>query len=154
MNEVLLVRAGAAGGSRATTATLLAQSAHALLDGGMAPAVEGDDDETTVSATREPAVRAQLEQQQRLVADLTAAGVRSLRIGTSAPFPRQRTSSVERDRSRQSAARARRPDVERVAQRRADDRLRSRQNATQLISIQVALGIARVRRPSCCSPGG
>jgi diguanylate cyclase (GGDEF)-like protein/PAS domain S-box-containing protein len=54
--------------------SLLAQSAQVLLDGGTAPSVEGDDDETTIAAATDPTLRAQLRQEQRLVADLTASG--------------------------------------------------------------------------------
>src|SRR5207244_48314 len=56
------------------TASLLAASANALLEGGTVPAVEGDDDETTLAAVSDPVVRAQLEQEQRLVTDLSRTG--------------------------------------------------------------------------------
>ena len=49
-------------------------SADALLNGGTAPSVYGDDDETKLSSARGAAVRAQLEQERRLVVDLTAIG--------------------------------------------------------------------------------
>jgi diguanylate cyclase (GGDEF)-like protein/PAS domain S-box-containing protein len=73
VEEILLVRSGNTADPR-HIGTLLAQSARVLLDGGTAPAVEGDDDETTISAATDPALRAQLVQEQRLVADLTASG--------------------------------------------------------------------------------
>ena len=73
VNEVLLVRSGHVA-DPAHTAQLLAESATVLLDGGVAPEVEGDDDETTVSGATDPGVRAQLEQARKLVADLTATG--------------------------------------------------------------------------------
>jgi diguanylate cyclase (GGDEF)-like protein/PAS domain S-box-containing protein len=56
------------------TGLLLKQSARALLDGGLAPAVEGDDDETTIPREVNPVVRAQLMQEERLVNDLVASG--------------------------------------------------------------------------------
>jgi diguanylate cyclase (GGDEF)-like protein/PAS domain S-box-containing protein len=73
VKEVLLRRAGAQA-DPTYIGQLLAESARALLDGGVAPAVPGDDDETKLSAATGSAVRAQLEQQRRLVADLTATG--------------------------------------------------------------------------------
>ncbi|MDP9259438.1 MAG: EAL domain-containing protein [Actinomycetota bacterium] len=57
----------------ATTATLLRISADALIDGGRAPAVNGDDDETALPAATGLA-RRQLLQARRLVNDLTASG--------------------------------------------------------------------------------
>ena len=73
VQEVLLQRSGSrADPSR--TGRLLARSADALLDGGVAPAVDGDDDETTLPRAKGATVRAQLEQEQRLVADLTRTG--------------------------------------------------------------------------------
>jgi PAS domain S-box-containing protein len=73
VTEVLLTRAGTQADPRTTAATL-AQSARALLDGGIAPAVLGDDDEARLSAATGSTLRAQLEQEIRLVADLTATG--------------------------------------------------------------------------------
>jgi diguanylate cyclase (GGDEF)-like protein/PAS domain S-box-containing protein len=73
VNQVLLARAGAPADPD-DTAELLAQSARVLLEGGTAPAVEGDDDETEVPAVTDTKPRAQLEQGRRLVADLTATG--------------------------------------------------------------------------------
>ena len=73
VQEVLLARAGARA-DPARTAHLLDQSAEALLNGGVAPAVNGDDDETKLPAATGPVVRAQLRQEGRLVSDLTATG--------------------------------------------------------------------------------
>jgi len=73
VQEVLLVRAGLHA-DPARTATLLAGSAHALLDGGLAPAVNGDDDSTTLARSNDRIVRGELQQEQRLVADLAATG--------------------------------------------------------------------------------
>jgi diguanylate cyclase (GGDEF)-like protein/PAS domain S-box-containing protein len=73
VEEVLLVRSGNVADPR-HTGELLAASARVLLDGGEAPAVEGDDDEASIGATTDPDVRAELMQEQRLVADLTASG--------------------------------------------------------------------------------
>src|SRR5438105_1734979 len=73
VQEVLLARAGAQA-DPARTAHLLDQSAKALLNGGVAPAVNGDDDETKLPAATGPVVRAQLRQEGRLVSDLAATG--------------------------------------------------------------------------------
>jgi diguanylate cyclase (GGDEF)-like protein/PAS domain S-box-containing protein len=73
VEEVLLVRDGMHA-DPATTASTLRHSAAALLDGGIAPAVEGDDDEVRLSPANGALVREQLKQAQRLVADLTATG--------------------------------------------------------------------------------
>ena len=70
---MLLTRAGAQADPEAI-GRLLSRSATVLLDGGKVPAVEGDDDETTLEGQSDPAVRNQLMQEQRLVADLTATG--------------------------------------------------------------------------------
>jgi diguanylate cyclase (GGDEF)-like protein/PAS domain S-box-containing protein len=138
--EVLLTRAGARA-DPAYTARLLAESATALLDGGTAPAVNGDDDETKLSAATGSIVRAQLEQERRLVADLTATGAALLahrsvaavplsaheRLGVADPVLRLRvlaglTSNVSLNAARTIATRT--------------DR-----NISDLIRLQVALGL-------------
>jgi diguanylate cyclase (GGDEF)-like protein/PAS domain S-box-containing protein len=73
VKEILLARAGARVDPR-YTASVLARSADALLNGGTAPPVYGDDDETKISSAKGATVRAQLEQERRLVVDLTATG--------------------------------------------------------------------------------
>jgi len=73
VKEVLLVRAGLTA-DPATTAALLAASTHALLRGGVAPAVPGDDDDTRVGAASGTIVRNQLVEEGRLVHDLAAFG--------------------------------------------------------------------------------
>jgi diguanylate cyclase (GGDEF)-like protein/PAS domain S-box-containing protein len=73
VREVLLVRAGEQA-DPGETAELLSRSAAALLDGGDAPAANGDDDATTLSAATGQTIREQLKQEQRLVEDLTATG--------------------------------------------------------------------------------
>jgi diguanylate cyclase (GGDEF)-like protein/PAS domain S-box-containing protein len=73
VNEVLLARSGQES-DPGYTASLLEQSAHALLAGGEAPQVNGDDDEADLTATTDPTVRGMLTQQQRLVHDLAATG--------------------------------------------------------------------------------
>src|SRR3954471_13421100 len=71
--EVLLSMAGAPSASR-PIADDLKQSAAALLDGGVAPGVAGDDDEYRLAPLRGSIVRNQLRQGQRLINDLIATG--------------------------------------------------------------------------------
>jgi diguanylate cyclase (GGDEF)-like protein/PAS domain S-box-containing protein len=73
VKEVLLVRAGSRA-DPATTGATLATSARVLLEGGDAPAVDGDDDESELSRAVGGTLRAQFAQERRLVADLTATG--------------------------------------------------------------------------------
>jgi diguanylate cyclase (GGDEF)-like protein/PAS domain S-box-containing protein len=84
--EVLLARAGEPADPQ-YTASLLKKSSRVLLDGGEAPAVNGDDDETVVPASTGAEIRPQLEQEQRLVADLTAVGNAMLKGRSSAGIP-------------------------------------------------------------------
>ena len=125
-----------------TTASLLKESAHALLDGGVAPAVDGDDDETSLSAASGSQIRPQLQQERRLVADLTATGaavlagrpVESVKLtanehpSVSGPIPRLRVLAALTSNVSLTAART-------IA---AD----SRRNINDLIMIQVILGVA------------
>jgi PAS domain-containing protein len=83
VNEVLLAKAHIAA-EPAHTGNLMAESGRALLNGGIAPAVPGDDDETKLTAATGSTVRRQLEQQDRLVADLTATG-RAIVAGRPTP---------------------------------------------------------------------
>jgi diguanylate cyclase (GGDEF)-like protein/PAS domain S-box-containing protein len=141
VNEVLLARAGAHV-DPVYTGNLLADSARALLDGGIAPAVPGDDDETKLSPASGAMVREQFRQERRLVADLTATGSALLahrspvavtltaheRLSTSDPVERLRviaslTSNVSLNAARTIAVGA--------------DR-----NITELINIQVVIGAA------------
>jgi diguanylate cyclase (GGDEF)-like protein/PAS domain S-box-containing protein len=73
VTEVLLVRSGQTA-DPALTARLLQESADVLLDGGEAPAVNGDDDDVQLPATGGRTARLQLMQERRLVHDLTATG--------------------------------------------------------------------------------
>jgi len=70
------------------TATILRLSTDALLDGGDAPAVPGNDDDARLSPTTDPTVRAQLHQERRLVDDMTETGAAYLagRPVTSVPL--------------------------------------------------------------------
>jgi diguanylate cyclase (GGDEF)-like protein/PAS domain S-box-containing protein len=139
VKEVLLARSGAQV-DPANTASILARSADVLLDGGTAPAVWGDDDETRLSAARGALVRAQLRQERRLVMDLTATGSAILahrsplnvplraheRLSVTDPIPRLRvlaalTSNVSLNAARTIAS--------------ADDH-----NVNHLIVIQIVLG--------------
>ncbi len=141
VNGVLLLRAGRQADPY-YTAVILSRSAQALLNGGTAPGVNGDDDETTLPAARGRIVRAQLAQEARLVRDLTATGSAMLahrsaaaipltaheRIATPSPVERLRvlaalTSNVSLDAARTIG--------------RNDDR-----DIGNLITLQVLLGVA------------
>jgi diguanylate cyclase (GGDEF)-like protein/PAS domain S-box-containing protein len=73
VNDVLLALHGRAS-DPAKTGQLLAASASALVNGGEAPAVPGNDDERRLSAADGSTVRRQLMQEQRIVDDLTTTG--------------------------------------------------------------------------------
>ena len=73
VQEVLLVRAGEKA-DPALTASTMAATATALLNGGTAPVVQGDDDATVVGAATGSMIRNQLVEEQRLVRDLAAYG--------------------------------------------------------------------------------
>jgi diguanylate cyclase (GGDEF)-like protein/PAS domain S-box-containing protein len=141
VNDVLLRRSGHTA-DPATTARLRERSAAVLLDGGEAPAVNGDDDEMDLPGTSIQTARLQLLQEQRLVRDLVATGKAYLdgrpatavrlsaheRIAATDPVQRLHilaavTSNVSLDAARTIATRA--------------DR-----NVTDLITMQVVLGVA------------
>ncbi|MFL5959155.1 MAG: EAL domain-containing protein [Gaiellaceae bacterium] len=73
VEQVLLVREGEHA-DPAAIAQGLRESGQALLDGGTAPPVAGDDDDVTLPAEGSHIARDQLEQARRLANDLTAAG--------------------------------------------------------------------------------
>ena len=141
VQQVLLKSEGAKA-DPGTTALLLEKSAHALLDGGVAPAVNGDDDETRLSAASGSQIRAQLQQERRLVADLAATGkavlaglpVESVRLtahehpAVLEPIPRLRVLAALTSNVSLTAART-------IA---AD----SKRNINNLITIQMILGVA------------
>ncbi len=86
LSEVLLVRAGEQA-DPATTAAALGESGRALLEGGTAPAVNGDDDSASVPRASAASLRAQLEQENKLIADLKAGGEAVLANGRTATWP-------------------------------------------------------------------
>jgi PAS domain S-box-containing protein len=71
--EVLLARTGSPSAA-GPVAHALKRSAAALLDGGVAPAVDGDDDGAELAPLRGSIARKQLHQEQRLIHDLVATG--------------------------------------------------------------------------------
>jgi diguanylate cyclase (GGDEF)-like protein/PAS domain S-box-containing protein len=73
VKEVLLAKAGGRA-DPATTAAALKESADVLLEGGTAPAIDGDDDETVLGPADDPTFRSQLRQSRRMVNDLVATG--------------------------------------------------------------------------------
>jgi diguanylate cyclase (GGDEF)-like protein/PAS domain S-box-containing protein len=139
VKEVLLARSGARV-DPSYTASIMIQSAQTLLDGGAAPPVFGDDDETELPPADGAVVRAQFRQGGRLVADLTSTGAAILhgwpvesvaltaheKFDPMTPIERLRvlaalTSNVSLNAARTLAA--------------ADDR-----NINHLIVLQAALG--------------
>jgi diguanylate cyclase (GGDEF)-like protein/PAS domain S-box-containing protein len=141
LNDVMLSRAGAQA-DPAYTASLLRDSAAALLDGGTAPGVNGDDDETALPPATDPAIREKLLQEARLVGDLTATGAAVLagrpvssveltaneRPLRSGPIGRLRVLAALTSNSSLNAARAIATQADR--------------NVSHLIVIQVVLGVA------------
>src|SRR4051794_6102174 len=85
LNELLLAKAGQQADPQ-TIGADLNESAHALLEGGTVPAVNGDDDETTVAAATGSTLRSQLEEQVKLIADLRGSG-QALLSGGPPPEP-------------------------------------------------------------------
>jgi diguanylate cyclase (GGDEF)-like protein/PAS domain S-box-containing protein len=73
VKEILLARDGSRVDPR-YSAAILRRSAAALLQGGIAPAVYGDDDEARLPRTTGAVVRSQFRQEARLVHDLTETG--------------------------------------------------------------------------------
>jgi len=86
VKEVLLRRLGEQADPRYIS-SLLSTSARALLDGGTAPAVNGDDDDTALPAATGGELRAQLTQEARLVTDLSNVGASVLARGNAAAVP-------------------------------------------------------------------
>jgi diguanylate cyclase (GGDEF)-like protein/PAS domain S-box-containing protein len=143
VTQLLLVREGAQA-SPQRTGVLLTQSVNALLNGGTAPAVDGDDDDVVLQGETDRQIRAEIVEQQKLIHDLLATGsailadrpVSSLkptageRIATSDPLLRLRvlsalTSNVSLSSAREIAAQT--------------DR-----NVTHSITLQLALGAVGV----------
>jgi PAS domain S-box-containing protein len=73
VQDVLLVHGGRHA-DPASIGSILRQSAEALLNGGEAPGVHGDDDETTLPAASGTELRNQLTEEVKLANDLTAVG--------------------------------------------------------------------------------
>jgi diguanylate cyclase (GGDEF)-like protein/PAS domain S-box-containing protein len=140
VREALLARSGAQADPDYVGA-LLDRSARALLEGGTAPAVNGDDDETQLASATGTHIRAQLVQERKLVRDLRATGAAFVagrpvtgiqltaheRLTMRDPVSRLRvlsalTSNVSLNAARSIAA--------------ADDR-----NINNLITIQTILGV-------------
>jgi diguanylate cyclase (GGDEF)-like protein len=139
IEEVLIARQGDQA-DPAVIAEKLRHSANVLLDGGVAPAIDGDDDAAKLSRARGSVVRRQLEQARRLVADLTATGNALLRgepVTTVRPTAHERLPDQPLQRLRVLTALT--SNVSLNAARTiagADDR-----NIDHLITLQVALGI-------------
>jgi diguanylate cyclase (GGDEF)-like protein/PAS domain S-box-containing protein len=139
VQSVLLVRAHHQA-DPATLGSLLRTSAGALLDGGVAPAVAGDDDETKLPPARGSVLRHQLAQEKRLASDLTMAGAALLAHRPAASVALTgRESLQERDpveRLRVLAALTSNVSLNAARTIASNDD----QNITNLIAMQVALG--------------
>jgi diguanylate cyclase (GGDEF)-like protein/PAS domain S-box-containing protein len=86
VNEVLLQRMGERA-DPASTGQILTQSAQALLDGGTAPEVPGNDDEATLPPAQGKEVRGQLEEEWRLTGDLISTGDALLTNNVASSMP-------------------------------------------------------------------
>jgi diguanylate cyclase (GGDEF)-like protein/PAS domain S-box-containing protein len=124
----------------ATIAADLTRSAHALLDGGTAPPINGDDDGIEVPGQQGALARRQLAQAQRLVGDLTATGSAML---SHEPLSRVQITAGERLPAnpllRLRVLAALTSNVSLNAARtiaNADDR-----NISSLINLQIVLGV-------------
>jgi diguanylate cyclase (GGDEF)-like protein/PAS domain S-box-containing protein len=138
---VLLARAGERA-DPAATAEVLTKSATTLLEGGKAPGVEGDDDETELGPATGTMLRAQLRQARRLVRDLTATGAALLanRPVDAVPLTAHEKLTLKDPVKRLRALAALSSNVSLNAARtiatESDD------NISDLIRLQVALGAA------------
>ncbi len=140
VKEVMLVRAGAQA-DPAGTADVLRDSAQVLLDGGLAPPVNGDDDDTMVSGASDPTVRGELEQERRLVRDMTATGSAILAgqpvtVGQTAHEHIRTTDPIERLRILSDLTSNVSLNAARTIAANADHSL------SGLIVIQIGLGVA------------
>ena len=126
----------------ASTAEVLTKSASTLLDGGTAPGVEGDDDETKLSPASGATVRAQLKQSRRLVTDLTATGAALLahRSVDAVPMTAREKLRLKDPISRLRALAGLSSNVSLNAVRTLASE--SDRNIANLIDLQVALGVA------------
>jgi diguanylate cyclase (GGDEF)-like protein/PAS domain S-box-containing protein len=141
VQQVMLVRGGLPA-NPGKTLELLRTTGVALRDGGVVPSVDGDDDETSIPGQTDRSVRAQLEQELRLVHDLGTAGRAVLAPGRSAPVA---TTAHEHLSTKDPVARMRivaalmsnvSLNATRAIGAQADRRI------TDLVRLQIALGIA------------
>jgi diguanylate cyclase (GGDEF)-like protein/PAS domain S-box-containing protein len=141
VNDVLLARDGARV-DPARTASLLGRSALALLNGGTAPAVPGDDDAIKLSPASGLLVRAQLKQERRLVSDLTRTGSALLagRPATDVPLTADEHPRVSDPITRLRILTALTSNVSLNAARTFANQ--ADQNINGLITTQILLGIA------------
>ncbi len=95
LSELMIVRAGGRADPQ-TIGAKLNESAHALLEGGTAPAIDGDDDETAVPPANGESLRRQLDEQIKLIGDLRGSG-QALLSGTAPPAPSAGEELPQRD---------------------------------------------------------
>jgi len=141
VNDVLLLRAGQAA-DPAYTADILERSADALLAGGDAPPVNGDDDEITVPRAQGTLLRAQLRQEARLVNDLVGSGSALLggRSVLSVPFTAHERIATRNPIERLRILAALTSNVSLNTTRTIANK--NERHLNNLITLQVALGLA------------
>ena len=120
----------------------LKQSAAALLNGGTAPAVAGDDDEAELAPLTGSLARLQLRQEQSLIHDLVATGEAMLARQAAAEADGARAPAAD-DAAARASDGAHRADVQRLPQRRALDR---RGERPQHVAARFAAAPARSSR--------
>ena len=143
VTQILLVREGAQA-SPQRTGVLLTQSVNALLNGGTAPAVEGDDDDVVVQRETDPRIRAEIVEQQKLIHDLLATGSAIL---TDQPVSSLKATAGERITTRDPVLRLRvlsglTSNVSLSAAR--EIAAKTDRNVADSIRLQIALGAAGV----------
>ena len=141
VQEVVLVLDGAKA-DPASLAKVLTTSSDALLEGGTAPAANGDDDEVVLQPVTGAVVRAQLLQERRLVHDLTAYGDALLHHRSLADVPEtaNENADVPDPVNRLRVLAALTSNVSLNAARTIADE--TDQNVSDLIGLQIGLGIA------------
>jgi diguanylate cyclase (GGDEF)-like protein/PAS domain S-box-containing protein len=143
VTQILLVREGEQA-SPERTGVLLTQSVNALLNGGTAPAVEGDDDDVVVQRETDPRIRAEIAEQKKLIHDLIASGNAYLAHRETVSLPETAGEHITTDDSlfRLRVLSALTSNVSLSSAReiaaKTDD------NVTRTITLQVALGVVGV----------
>ena len=141
VNDVLLQRQGERA-DPASTGEILSRSAQALLDGGVAPEVPGNDDQATLPPAQGKVVRGELEQEWRLTGDLISTGDALLTHNVASAVPMTAGEHIAvmdpLQRLRILAALTANASLNAARTMAASDDA----NVNHLIMLQVALGVA------------